>query len=178
MLYSIILLAIGFTAGFNSFVPYENWKWNRSYQLRYKRLINQIAPDVSTTTITGEKWHLNDQKGKVLLIDFWATWCEPCVDSIPKLKAIQEKYAHHPDFEIIGVSLDESREDLESFLQDVSISWLQLFDEEAGWDCDFVSKFEITGIPSIWIIDRDNRIVGIDLHREEEIVRIIDLALE
>lgn len=104
------------------------------------------GPEISTA-----KW-----KGKVIMIDFWATWCPPCRASLPEVVANYQKY-HDQGFEILGVSNDSVRSDLTSFLaQQPDMVWPQLFtaNDSGRWH-PLASKMAINGIPTVFLIDRN-----------------------
>jgi len=144
---------------------------------RYQKFLDQPAPDVVTTTLDGSRWSLRDQRGKVVLIDFWATWCGPCVASIPKMKKIFERYRHNPAFLMVGVSLDDDAADVRKFVADQKIGWLQLFETGAGRNNRFAAAFNINAIPSVWLIDKQGRVAAVDLASEEKIIGKIDALL-
>ncbi len=132
---------------------------------------------ITTTTLEGEKWELGKQHGKVVLIDFWATWCGPCVSSMPKMKEIYNKYKNNPDFTMVGVSLDFDETKLRKFVEKEKIEWLQLYEKPDVQGNSFAKAFKVNGIPSIWVIDKNNKITGIDLYTKDEIVRKIEEVL-
>ncbi len=91
-------------------------------------------------------------KGKVVLVDFWATWCGPCLAELPELKSVYEKY-HDQGFEIMGISLDHDKEALTNFLTQEKITWSQYFDGE-GWNGTFPRQFGIHAIPNMMLVDK------------------------
>jgi peroxiredoxin len=110
----------------------------------------------SVTSIDGKKLSPADFKGKVLLIDFWATWCGPCVMEMPNVKSVYSRY-HAKGFEIVGISLDQSRDKLDAYIQQQQIEWPQYFDGK-WWSNDVAVKYGITSIPTTVLIDRKGKI--------------------
>lgn len=104
-------------------------------------------------SIDGKAIDLQQLKGQVVLIDFWATWCGPCMAELPKVKAAYEKL-HAKGFEILGISFDREKADLEKVLAQQKMTWPQCFDDnEEGKKIG--EEFGITGIPAMWLVDKD-----------------------
>lgn len=121
--------------------------------------IGRTAPPLVGTDLDGKMVSLEDYRGKVVLLDFWATWCGPCLTEIPHIKAAYEKFRDQ-GFEVIGISFDQNRKVLENFLQKEQIPWTQLFDGKA-WESPVNEHYKVRGIPSTFIIDRNGKISAI-----------------
>ena len=113
--------------------------------------------DISFKSIDGRIVNMDKLKGKVVLIDFWATWCGPCVDALPNVKKTYTKF-HEKGFEIVGISLDQSRDKLAKFVEKEKLQWPQHFDGQ-GWKNEFAVKYGIQGIPAMWLVDKKGNLV-------------------
>ena len=98
----------------------------------------------------------DDLTGKVVLVDFWASWCMPCVVSMPKVKALYAKYKDQ-GLEIVGISLDRTRADVESFVKAKKLTWIHTYSGSGGDPT--AAKYGVTGIPSMWLVGRDGKVI-------------------
>jgi len=130
--------------------------------------------ELKFTAVDGREVDLQKMKGKVVLIDLWATWCGPCVAGMPKVRETYEKL-RSLDFEIIGISFDSDREALEKFLQTSNLPWPQYFDGE-GWENKFGRQYGVSAIPSMWLVDRKG--VLRDLHAEAKLAEKVQLLMK
>jgi thiol-disulfide isomerase/thioredoxin len=108
------------------------------------------------TSLKGEKLSPAAFKGKVLLIDFWATWCGPCIAEMPNVKNVYSKY-HGKGFEIVGISLDQSRDKLDTYIASQKIEWPQYFDGKY-WNNDIAVRYGIKSIPATILVDKKGKI--------------------
>jgi thiol-disulfide isomerase/thioredoxin len=121
-------------------------------------------PDFAEKDLQGNPLSVAKYKGKLVLVDFWATWCGPCVGTLPSVIKAYNK--HHADgFEIIGISLDMDEQKLKSFLKTKEIPWAQYFDGK-GWQNKLAAKYGIQSVPATFLLDRQGKIIGQDLRGE------------
>ena len=118
------------------------------------------APNFVVKDLSGNEVSLSDLHGKVVLLDFWATWCGPCIKHIPMLKELNETYSRD-DFVIIGISADDSRERLERFLEKNPIKWIQILDGIDGKGA-LETLYNVHGVPEYFIIDGNGILVEKD----------------
>jgi len=121
-------------------------------------------PDFSEKDVAGQPLSIANYKGKVVLLDFWATWCPPCRAELPNV--IKTYEAHHKDgFEIIGISLDQDQQKLTTYTKDKNMTWPQYFDGK-GWQNKLAVKYGVNSIPATYLLDGDGKIIGKDLRGE------------
>ena len=136
-------------------------------------MIGKPAPDFSTTDIDGNPISLKDYRGKVVLLDFWATWCGPCIAEMPNVKKIYDTYKDI-GFVVIGISLDNDASEVCDFLKECELPWRQIFD---GQDGHLKKLFQIRGIPSLWLIDREGKVISYKT-RGAELRKLVDEAVK
>jgi len=133
-------------------------------KIRAELTVGKPFPDFAEKDLAGQPLSLGAHKGKIVLVDFWATWCNPCVNELPNVLAAYKKY-HDRGFEIVGVSLDEDQAKLAAFLKDRGMTWAQFFDGQ-GWQNKLAVKYGIESIPATFLLDGDGIIIAQDLRGE------------
>jgi peroxiredoxin len=132
--------------------------------------------DIKFTALDGTEIDVSKMTDKVVLVDYWATWCMPCMQELPRVKTIYEKY-HAKGFEIVGISLDEDKEALEKTIKDRKITWPQAFDGDA-WDTALAKQYGIQSIPTTFLIGKDGKIAGLNMRGDTLEKKVAELLGE
>jgi len=124
--------------------------------------VGDAAPEFDAKTLDDKPISLKDFRGKYVLLDFWATWCGPCVAEIPQLQAVHEAFGDDDRFAMISLSLDPSKDAVVKFLKEKDLPWRQVF--LGDWSTDEVTKkYGVEAIPTILLLDPDGKIAAQDL---------------
>ena len=138
---------------------------------------NKMAPPFQVVTMTGDHFNLDEMSGKVVLLDFWATWCGPCNDALPELKHLAKTFADQP-LVILSISSDDDEGKWRAFVAKNGMTWPQYRDKNGRLS----HLFEIEGIPHYFTIDTDGvltaELMGSDSDVEGKIVKLLKKARE
>ena len=139
--------------------------WTAKQREKKRKYTAREAPDIRGTTLAGRPLALSDFRGKIVLIDFWATWCGPCMYELPNVKRIYETYKDS-GLAVIGIGLDHDTDQLNKTIKDKSIPWPQMFDGKA-WEGPLVKAYGVDGIPATYLLNSSGQIVAMDLRGGE-----------
>ena len=136
--------------------------------------VGATFPDFDVKDLNGEPLSVARFKGKAVLIDFWATWCGPCIAELPAVLAAYSRYKDK-GFEIIGISLDRDEATLKRFIADRKMTWPNYFDGKE-WQSPLAAKYGVNAIPATYLLDGEGRIVAKNLRGpalERELARLL-----
>lgn len=133
--------------------------------------------DFSLKDLDGKTVSLSDFKGKIVFIDFWASWCPPCVQSIPAVEGLYKQYADNPNVVFLGINVNEDKQKVIDFVKEKGITYKVL-----SGDREVMSKYKIKSIPSFFVIDKDGNIAnkhigfmpGIDVQWDKDIKFLLE----
>ena len=123
-------------------------------------LIDKAAPEIGAEDLQGQAVKLSDYRGKVVLVDFWATNCPPCLEEFPKMKQLYAEH-HQKGFEIVGVSLDENPEEVKSFQTNWNLPWRLVV--TPAKIRQLRDRYKVLTIPSVYLLDKQGRVVQLDI---------------
>ena len=134
---------------------------------------SSVWQDVAWVDLEGREWTRDQLQGRVVLLDFWATWCAPCLAELPRLKRLNERHAGR-GFVLLGVALDTlDRRRLRSFLHRHGVGWPQVHDARG----DAARAFGVEAVPSTMLVDPSGRVVARDF-RGPALEAAVDALLE
>jgi peroxiredoxin len=145
-------------------------------KIKTKIGVGKPAKDFTLKLLNGEKFTLSAQKGKVILVDFWATWCSPCRSEIPNLKQYYTEF-QNKNFEIIGISLDTKKESLDDYVAKEKLPW-KITASLQGWKDETAKLYGVNSIPSYWLIDKKGLLRHFGLRQEKLKKAIAQLIAE
>jgi peroxiredoxin len=128
------------------------------------------APDISLKTPKGNVKPLSDLEGNVVLIDFWASWCKPCIKTVPKLRKLYDEYSGE-GFEIYGVSLDKKKKSWVNAIEKYEMDWVHVSDLKY-FNSAAAQKYKIKSIPFTVLVDREGKIIARGLRGQELVQKI------
>jgi peroxiredoxin/predicted negative regulator of RcsB-dependent stress response len=149
-----------YTALLSRFSDSPNLRQKVQRDLKRLDKVGKPAPSFTSEDINGKAVRLDAYRGKYVLIDFWATWCAPCISELPRLQAAYRTY-HDAGFAIIGVSLDESKTAVVDFARARNLPWPQL--HNASGSADLVEGFGVSSIPATYLIDPEGTVIRLDV---------------
>lgn len=133
------------------------------------------APDFTLNTPEGNPVKLSKVKGKIKIVDFWASWCGPCRLNNPALKKAYEQY-HPKGLEIVSVSLDNNEKRWKDAILKDGLPWINVSSLK-GWKCEVARQYSVTAVPAIYLLDAENRIIATNL-RGEQLMQFLKENLE
>ena len=137
-------------------------------------VVGGAFPDFQEKDLDGKPLSISRFKGKVLLVDFWATWCGPCRVELPNVIATYQKH-HKKGFEILGISLDQDEQAMKKFLASNKMTWPQYFDG-LGWQNKLAARYGVNSIPATYLLDAQGKIIARDL-RGDDLEKAVAAAL-
>jgi thiol-disulfide isomerase/thioredoxin len=139
----------------------------------YKLAGGSAAPEISQASPDGKMQTLSSLKGKVVLIDFWASWCKPCLKESPNVVKLYDKYKSK-GFEILGVSLDKEKEDWVKAIADYKLNWIHVSDL-AWWKNKAALDYGVQSIPFTVLLDKEGNIIAKGLRGEELEAKVAEI---
>lgn len=127
--------------------------------------IGELAPDIDLPQPDGKNLKLSSLRGKVVLIDFWASWCGPCRAEFPNVKRVYAKYKEK-GFEIYGVSLDRDKPSWVNSISSLGLDWKHVSDLKY-WSCAPAKVYKVSGIPFTVLIDKNGKVIAKNLRGAE-----------
>ncbi len=127
----------------------------------------EVAPLFSARTLDGEAFALKDLRGKYVFLDFWATWCGPCIKEMPNLKELHAALGKDERLVMIGVSIDDEVAAPREFVRKQGLEWMQIILEDSEARKPILESYGVRGVPATFLIGPDGRLVARDLRGPE-----------
>jgi peroxiredoxin len=154
---------------------------NQSRQRNYKNeVIGKPAADFDFVTVDGKNKKLSDYKGKLVLLDFWGTWCGPCRQEIPNMKKAYDRF-NEKGFEIISISSDlimktKTESEFKDFIEENKMNWVHILD---GTDKKLHTLYKIAHWPTLFLVGRDGNIINNeDVLRGEDLISTLEKVIK
>jgi peroxiredoxin len=148
-------------------------KLKEMIQEQKKTSVGVAAPDFTMNDPEGKPVQLSSLRGKVVMIDFWASWCAPCRQENPNVVKLYNQY-HPKGFEIIGVSLDKDNENWVQAIKDDQLSWIHVSDLQY-WKNAVARQYGVNSIPQTYLLDKDGKIIAKGLRSEQLGAKLAEL---
>jgi peroxiredoxin len=142
-------------------------------QEQKKTAVGAMAPDFTMNDTEGKPVQLSSLKGKIVLVDFWASWCGPCRQENPNVVKLYQQF-HSKGFEILGVSLDKTKEDWVKAIKDDNLTWIHVSDLQF-WQNTAARLYGVNAIPQSFLLDKDGKIIGKGLRGEQLAKKLSEL---
>jgi thiol-disulfide isomerase/thioredoxin len=128
-----------------------------------QNLVGKPMP-INGMTHDEKKFDVSEFKGKIVLVDFWATWCGPCRAAMPEIIALYEEY-HDQGFEVVGISLDQDQDALKEYIEEKEIKWPNIFDAHDSREGPqtMAEKYAVNAIPTTFLLDREGKVLAYNL---------------
>jgi len=170
-------------------LAYHQWKLENAVEPKYlsasgmqntgtdSPLVGEMAPDFTLKLLSGDRFHLQDHRGKIVILDFWATWCGPCMQAMPQLEKVSHEFVNQ-NVMLLAVNLEEAPERIRATLERLKL------DPQVALDIDgaVAGKYSATSIPQTVIIDRNGKVarlfVGAGPQFDEQMRKAIQEVIE
>ena len=143
------------------------------YEVKYLQP-GKVAPDIAGTDVYGKRMKLSDQRGKVVMLVFWGSWCGPCMAEVPHERKLMAAYSGRP-FTVIGINSGDSKDKAAKTIKDNKMTWPSFHD---GQDGPIVARWNVSSFPTVYLLDAKGVILVKDLLDEENADKAIEEAVK